>query len=140
MEHKGDAKDDVVTVDMRSDTVTKPTKEMVSSALARSGAAARFLAEVGALFSQREAMLNAEVGDDVFGDDPSVLKLQAEACKIFNFVSCCRKSPFLKSCRSCLLTPAISGGRAVRVERHTGQPDQCAHSLQRARCAARVQE
>lgn len=39
-------------VDMRSDTVTKPTAAM------------------------REAMLVAEVGDDVFGDDPTVNRLQ----------------------------------------------------------------
>jgi threonine aldolase len=37
----------VHVVDMRSDTVTKPTKEM------------------------RTAMANAEVGDDVFADDPT---------------------------------------------------------------------
>jgi threonine aldolase len=42
-------------VDLRSDTVTKPTPAM------------------------REAMARAEVGDDVFGDDPSVNRLQALA-------------------------------------------------------------
>lgn len=40
------------TVDLRSDTVTKPTPEM------------------------RRAMADAEVGDDVFGDDPTVLQLE----------------------------------------------------------------
>src|SRR5687767_11469011 len=39
-------------VDLRSDTVTRPTKAM------------------------REAMANADVGDDVFGDDPTVRRLQ----------------------------------------------------------------
>jgi threonine aldolase len=39
-------------IDLRSDTVTKPTPEM------------------------REAMAKAEVGDDVYGDDPSVNLLQ----------------------------------------------------------------
>ena len=39
-------------VDLRSDTVTKPTEAM------------------------REAMARAEVGDDVFGDDPTVIALQ----------------------------------------------------------------
>lgn len=39
-------------IDLRSDTVTRPSKAM------------------------REAMANAEVGDDVFGEDPTVLKLQ----------------------------------------------------------------
>src|SRR5262245_34138608 len=40
------------TVDLRSDTVTKPTAAM------------------------RRAMAEAEVGDDVFGDDPTVLELE----------------------------------------------------------------
>ena len=39
-------------IDMRSDTVTHPTPEM------------------------REAMARAEVGDDVFGDDPTVIRLE----------------------------------------------------------------
>jgi len=46
-------------VDMRSDTVTTPTEAM------------------------REAMRTAEVGDDVFGDDMTVKKLEAEAARIF---------------------------------------------------------
>src|SRR5215207_5389440 len=40
-------------VDLRSDTVTRPTPEM------------------------RRAMADAEVGDDGFGDDPTVNRLQA---------------------------------------------------------------
>lgn len=40
-------------IDLRSDTVTRPTPDM------------------------RQAMLSAEVGDDVWGDDPTVLRLQA---------------------------------------------------------------
>lgn len=44
-------------IDLRSDTVTKPTPEM------------------------REAMAEAEVGDDVFGDDPTVNKLEAMAAE-----------------------------------------------------------
>ncbi len=39
-------------VDMRSDTVTRPTPAM------------------------RQAIAQAEVGDDVFGDDPTILRLQ----------------------------------------------------------------
>lgn len=42
-------------VDLRSDTVTQPTQEM------------------------RRAMAEAEVGDDVYGDDPTVNRLQAKA-------------------------------------------------------------
>ncbi|KAL6079319.1 threonine aldolase [Balamuthia mandrillaris] len=46
-------------VDLRSDTVTHPTPEM------------------------REAMATAKVGDDVFGDDPTVLQLQEECARLF---------------------------------------------------------
>ncbi len=45
-------------VDLRSDTVTKPTPEM------------------------REAMAKAEVGDDVYGDDPTVNRLQEMAAEM----------------------------------------------------------
>jgi threonine aldolase len=46
-------------VDLRSDTVTKPTPAM------------------------RRAMAEAEVGDDVYGEDPTVNRLQARAAEIF---------------------------------------------------------
>jgi threonine aldolase len=46
-------------VDLRSDTVTRPTPAM------------------------REAMATAEVGDDVFGDDPTVTALEAEVAALF---------------------------------------------------------
>jgi threonine aldolase len=45
-------------IDLRSDTVTKPTPEM------------------------REAMAEAEVGDDVYGDDPTVNALQEKAAEM----------------------------------------------------------
>ncbi len=45
-------------IDLRSDTVTQPTKGM------------------------RKAMLEAVVGDDVLGDDPTVIELQEKAAKI----------------------------------------------------------
>jgi threonine aldolase len=48
-----------VTADFRSDTVTKPTPAM------------------------RRAMAAAEVGDDVFGDDPTVLALEARVAELF---------------------------------------------------------
>ncbi len=48
-------------VDLRSDTVTRPTEGM------------------------RRAMAAAEVGDDVFGDDPTVNKLQDRAAELFGF-------------------------------------------------------
>jgi threonine aldolase len=48
-------------VDLRSDTVTRPSPGM------------------------RGAMMEAELGDDVFGDDPTVNRLQARAAEIFGF-------------------------------------------------------
>lgn len=46
-------------IDLRSDTVTRPTPNMI------------------------EAMMHAELGDDVFGEDPSVNALQAFAAEYF---------------------------------------------------------
>ncbi len=46
-------------VDLRSDTITLPSKEM------------------------KEAMMSAPLGDDVFGDDPSVRSLEDYACRLF---------------------------------------------------------
>jgi len=45
-------------IDLRSDTVTRPTSEM------------------------RRAMAEAEVGDDVFGDDPTVIALEERAAQL----------------------------------------------------------
>ena len=45
-------------IDLRSDTVTKPTPEM------------------------RAAMAQAEVGDDVYGEDPTVNALEAKAAHL----------------------------------------------------------
>ena len=49
----------VTTVDLRSDTVTRPTAKM------------------------RAAMAEAEVGDDVYGEDPTVNALEARAAEMF---------------------------------------------------------
>lgn len=46
-------------IDLRSDTVTRPTAKM------------------------REAMAEAEVGDDVYGEDPTVNRLETRAAEIF---------------------------------------------------------
>jgi len=46
-------------IDLRSDTVTKPSKAM------------------------RLAMMDAEVGDDVYGEDPSINKLEARSAEVF---------------------------------------------------------
>lgn len=48
-----------MTIDFRSDTVTKPGKGML------------------------EAMLNARVGDDVFGEDPSINELEEYSARLF---------------------------------------------------------
>src|SRR5262245_22628042 len=49
------------TIDLRSDTVTRPTPAM------------------------REAMFNAPLGDDVFGDDPTVNSLQSRIAALLGF-------------------------------------------------------
>jgi threonine aldolase len=46
-------------IDLRSDTVTKPSAEM------------------------RRAMAEAEVGDDVYGEDPTVNRLEERAAQLF---------------------------------------------------------
>lgn len=46
-------------IDLRSDTVTKPTKAMLA------------------------AMMNAPLGDDVFGEDPTVIELEKKAAALF---------------------------------------------------------
>jgi len=46
-------------IDLRSDTITKPTPGML------------------------DAMMSAQVGDDVFGEDPTVLELEDKAAKMF---------------------------------------------------------
>jgi threonine aldolase len=48
-----------MVIDLRSDTVTKPTKGMM------------------------DAMMNAKVGDDVFGEDPTVIELEQKAAAMF---------------------------------------------------------
>ncbi len=50
-----------MTIDLRSDTVTRPTPAM------------------------REAMMKADVGDDVFGDDPTVNRLQKRIADMLGF-------------------------------------------------------
>jgi threonine aldolase len=47
-----------ITVDLRSDTVTQPTPAM------------------------RHAMANAEVGDDVYGEDPTINRLEERAAEL----------------------------------------------------------
>ena len=58
-ESRNDTKRGDAAVDLRSDTVTRPTPAM------------------------RRAMAEAEVGDDVYGEDPTVNKLQERAAEVF---------------------------------------------------------
>src|SRR5690348_13393421 len=54
------ATDAALRLDFRSDTITQPTEAM------------------------RDAMKNAQVGDDVFGEDPSINALEATAAGLFD--------------------------------------------------------
>jgi len=69
-------------IDLRSDTVTKPTLEM------------------------REAMMRAEVGDDVYIEDPTVNKLQERAAEIFGR-------------EAALFVPSGTMGNQIAVKIHT---------------------
>lgn len=73
-------------IDLRSDTVTKPTPAM------------------------RKAMAEAEVGDDVFGEDPTVNRLQERAAEVFEK-------------EAALFVPTGSMGNEIAVKLHT-QPGQ----------------
>lgn len=69
-------------IDLRSDTVTKPTPEM------------------------REAMASAEVGDDVYLEDPTVNRLQRRAADIFGK-------------EAGLFVPSGSMGNQIAIRLHT---------------------
>ena len=69
-------------IDLRSDTVTKPSEKM------------------------RAAMASAEVGDDVFGEDPTVNRLQERAAEIFDK-------------EAALFVPTGSMGNEIAVKLHT---------------------
>src|SRR6187397_2732183 len=73
-------------IDLRSDTVTKPSEKM------------------------RAAMAAAEVGDDVFREDPTVIRLQERATEIFEK-------------EAALFVPTGSMGNEIAVKLHT-QPGQ----------------
>ena len=73
-------------IDLRSDTVTKPTEAM------------------------RAAMAAAEVGDDVYGEDPTVNRLEARAAEIFGR-------------EASLFVPTGSMGNQIALKLHT-QPGQ----------------
>jgi threonine aldolase len=74
-------------VDLRSDTVTKPTAAM------------------------REAMARAEVGDDVFGDDPTVIALQERIAAMLGK-------------EAALFVPSGTQSNLVAVMSHCGRGDE----------------
>src|SRR5246500_2824480 len=69
-------------IDLRSDTVTRPTPEM------------------------RRAMAEAEVGDDVYGEDPTVNRLEERAAQIFEK-------------EAALFVPTGTMGNQIAVRLHT---------------------
>src|SRR5436305_485109 len=69
-------------IDLRSDTVTKPTPAM------------------------RRAMAEAEVGDDVYGEDPTVNRLQERAAEIFEK-------------EAAIFVPTGSMGNQIAIKLHT---------------------
>jgi threonine aldolase len=73
-------------IDLRSDTVTKPTDAM------------------------RQAMARADVGDDVYGEDPTVNRLQEMAAAMFGK-------------KAALFVPSGTMGNQLAIRLHT-QPGQ----------------
>jgi threonine aldolase len=73
-------------IDLRSDTVTKPDTRM------------------------RQAMANAEVGDDVYGEDPTVERLQDSAAERLGF-------------EASIFTPTGSMGNQIALQLHTSRGD-----------------
>ncbi len=74
-------------IDMRSDTVTQPTDEM------------------------REAAVNAIVGDDVYGNDPTVNRLEERAAQILGM-------------EAAMFVPSGTFGNQVSLLTHTNQGDE----------------
>jgi threonine aldolase len=69
-------------IDLRSDTVTRPTPEM------------------------RRAMFEAEVGDDVYGEDPNVNRLEQRAAEIFER-------------EAAIFVPSGTMGNQIAIKLHT---------------------
>ncbi len=70
------------TIDLRSDTVTKPSPEM------------------------RRAMFEAEVGDDVYGEDPTINRLEKRAAEVFGR-------------EAALFVPSGTMGNQIAIKLHT---------------------
>src|SRR5437868_5750188 len=69
-------------IDLRSDTVTRPTPEM------------------------RRAMFEAEVGDDVYGEDPTINRLERRAAEIFGR-------------EAAIFVPTGTMGNSMAIKAHT---------------------
>ena len=78
---------ETLLIDLRSDTVTKPSPDM------------------------RKAMAEAEVGDDVYGDDPTVNALEEKAAELFGK-------------ESALFVTSGTQGNLVSVLSQTGRGDE----------------
>ena len=74
-------------VDLRSDTLTKPTKEML------------------------QAMIEAEVGDDVFGEDPTINALQDKMASMFGM-------------EAALFVPSGTMANQIAIKVHTQPGDE----------------
>src|SRR5918911_5007152 len=71
-------------IDLRSDTVTKPSAAM------------------------RRAMAEAEVGDDVYGEDPTINRLEQRAAEIFER-------------QAAIFVPSGTMGNTIAIKIHTQQ-------------------
>lgn len=76
-------------IDFRSDTVTWPTPEM------------------------REAMATAEVGDDVYGEDPTIIELEALAAEMLGKEAGCLVTSGTQGNLTSMLTHANRGDEAI---------------------------
>ena len=74
-------------IDLRSDTVTRPTPAMLS------------------------AMMQAKVGDDVFGEDPSINQLEAMAARLFGM-------------EAALYSPSGTMSNQIAIKCHTQPGDE----------------
>src|ERR1700749_3268575 len=77
-----DTKQPFTCIDLRSDTVTKPSPEM------------------------RRAMFEAEVGDDVYAEDPTINRLEQRAAEIFGR-------------EAALFVPSGTMGNQIAIKLHT---------------------
>jgi threonine aldolase len=75
------------TIDLRSDTVTKPSPKM------------------------RAAMAQAEVGDDVYGEDPTLNRLERRAAEIFDK-------------QAALFVPTGTMGNVIAIKLHTNHGEE----------------